>query len=132
MFKKLFSGNSPYTKQARFTAILWTLLILVGCFWPGDELPKVDVPLADKWVHFALFGGFAFFWLLARPGGNVKNLLRMFVISVAFGGSIEIMQGILTFLHRGMELNDAIADSIGALIGIGVYSGGWKIAGGEA
>ena len=101
--------------------MLWTLLIFIGCFTPGKEIPRVDVPLIDKWVHLVLFGGFTFLWLCARPIINLRSLLVLLLISVALGSFIEIMQGLLTFLGRSMELMDAVADSIGGLLGIGIF-----------
>jgi VanZ family protein len=118
---RIFTPGSPYTKQARFIAILWTLLIFIGCFTPGQDLPTVDVPLIDKWVHLVLFGGFTLFWLCAYPIRTIPRLLIMFLVSVALGCFIEIMQGLLTFLGRSMELMDAVADAIGGLLGIGVF-----------
>jgi VanZ family protein len=120
--RRIFSPDSPYKKQARFLAILWTLLILIGCFTPGKDIPEVDIPLIDKWTHLVLFGGFTFLWLCARPQRTVKWLASLFLISVAFGAFIELMQGLLTFLGRSMEFMDAVADAVGALIGIGFFS----------
>ncbi len=118
---RIFTPGSPYTKQARFIAILWTLLIFIGCFTPGQDLPKVDVPLIDKWVHLVLFGGFTLFWLCAYPFCTIPRLLIMFLIAVALGCFIEIMQGLLPSLGRSMELMDAVADAIGGLLGIGLF-----------
>ena len=119
--KRVFNQDSPYKRQARFLALLWTLLIFIGCFTPGKDLPKVDVPLIDKWVHFILFGGFTFLWLCARPIVNLRSLFSLFLIAVALGSFIELMQGLLTFLGRSREFMDAVADSIGGLLGIGVF-----------
>ena len=101
--------------------MLWTLLIFIGCFMPGKEIPKVDVPFIDKWVHLVLFGGFTFLWLCARPVINSRSLLVLFLISVALGSFIELMQGLLVFLGRSMELMDAVADSVGGLLGIWLF-----------
>ena len=120
--KRIFSPDSPYKRQARFLAMLWTLLIFIGCFTPGKDIPKVDVPLIDKWVHLVLFGGFTFFWLCVKPLTKFSWLAVMFLIAVALGSFIELMQGWLTFLGRSMELMDAVADSIGGILGIGVFS----------
>jgi len=119
--KRIFSPDSPYKKQARFLAILWTLLIFIGCFTPGKDIPKVDVPLIDKWVHLILFGGFTFLWLCSRPTRTAASFITMFIIAVALGSFIELMQGLLTFLGRSMELMDAVADSIGGALGIGLF-----------
>ncbi len=119
--KRIFSPDSPYKRQARFLAMLWTLLIFIGCFTPGKDIPKVDVPLIDKWVHLVLFGGFTFLWLCARPLTKFSWLVKMFLLAVALGSFIELMQGWLTFLGRSMELMDAVADGIGGMLGIGVF-----------
>jgi VanZ family protein len=120
-FSRLFSPGSPYKKQARFIAIIWTLLIFIGCFTPGKDLPHVDIPLIDKWTHFVLFGGFTFFWLCANPKRTARNLFNMFLIAMALGIFIEIMQGILTSLGRSMEFLDGLADAVGGALGIGVF-----------
>ena len=119
--KRIFSPDSPYKKRARFLAILWTLLILVACFTPAKEFPKVDIPLVDKWTHLILFGAFTFLWLCARPVRTVSWLVSLFLISVAFGAAIELLQGLLTFLGRSMEFMDAVADAIGGALGIGLF-----------
>ena len=121
MIATLFTSPSPYKKQVRVVALLWTLLILIGCFAPASSFPKVDVPLADKWVHFILFGGFTFFWALVRPECTVRRLGKLFLLAVGFGCSIELTQGLLTFLGRSMELMDAVADAIGAILGISFF-----------
>ncbi len=121
MIASLFSTKSRFKKQARVLALLWTLLIVIGCFAPASSFPKVDVPLADKWVHFVLFGGFTFFWSLVNPELTVKRLGLLFVKAILFGCFIELMQGLLTFLGRSMELMDAVADTIGAALGLTLF-----------
>lgn len=118
---RIFSPGSPYKKQARFLAVLWTLLIFIACFTPGKDIPQVDIPLIDKWTHLVLFGGFTFLWLCARPERTAKWLTILFLISVALGSFIELMQGALSFLGRNMELLDAVADGIGGILGIGLF-----------
>jgi VanZ family protein len=119
--KQIFTPASPYKKQAKIIAIIWTILIFIGCFTPGRELPKVDVPLIDKWVHIVLFGGFTFLWLCTNPTRKPMALLRLLVIAILLGAFIEVMQGILTFLGRSMEFMDAVADSIGGFVGITIF-----------
>lgn len=121
MLRQLFSEHSPYKKQARFLAVLWTLLILLGCFTPSKDLPKVDVPLIDKWTHFVFFGGFTFLWLCAYPRPKAFWRFNIFFVSVCFGAFIEIMQWALPFLGRSSELMDLVADSIGGILGVGLF-----------
>jgi VanZ family protein len=118
----LFTQRSPFKKPARVLASLWTLLIFIGCFAPSASLPKVDVPLADKWVHFLLFGGFTFFWALTRPLCTLRWLGSLFLLAVGLGIAIELLQGLLTFLGRSMEFMDAVADAIGGALGVAVFA----------
>src|SRR4051812_31847202 len=119
--RRVFFPDSPYKKQARFLAILWTLLIFICCFTPGKDLPEVNVPLIDKWTHLVLFGGFTFLWLCARPLRTFSWLITLFFIALGLGVFIEIVQGLLAFLGRSMEFMDAVADSVGGLLGIGLF-----------
>ena len=122
----IFSNDSSYKKLARFIAILWTLLILYGCFMPAKDVPKVNVPLIDKWVHFTFFGGFSFLWLCAAPSLKMSRLLTVMLISVFFGSMIEIVQGAVPSLGRASEFMDAVADSVGAVLGIILFVAGAK------
>jgi len=118
---RIFTPGSPYKKQARFLAMLWTLLIFIGCFTPGKELPHVEVPFIDKWTHLVLFGGFTFLWLCTRPLCTRSWLISLFIIATGLGALIEVLQGVLTSLGRSMEFMDGVADSIGGALGIGLF-----------
>lgn len=118
---QLFTARSKYKKRARFAAILWTLLIFIACFIPGNEIPNIKVPFADKWVHFILFGGFAFLWLLAYPSRRFLALLYWFAMSCVLGWLVEELQGLLKFLGRSKDLMDILADTIGGLLGVLVF-----------
>lgn len=115
---RIFSPDSPYKKRARFLAIIWTLLIFIACLTPGRDLPKVDVPLIDKWTHLVLFGVFSFLWLCAHPIRSTRWLILLLLISITIGCLIELLQGYFTSLGRSMELMDAVADGLGGLLGI--------------
>ena len=69
-----------------------------------------------------MFGGFTFLWLCSRPVSNLSSLVILFLISVALGSLIELLQGALTFLGRSMEFMDAVADGVGGMLGIGLFS----------
>lgn len=125
--KILFLPQSPYTTQARFIAIIWTLLIFIGCLFPSRQLPHVAVPFIDKWTHFVMFGLFTFLWLCAKPTYNITYIIRVLVIGILLGCAIELLQGTLSMLGRSMELLDAVADAVGALLGIGIYVAGRKL-----
>lgn len=126
--KIIFLPHSPYSTQARFIATIWTLLIFVGCLFPSRQLPHVAVPFIDKWTHFVLFGGYTFLWLCAKPAYTTAYVIKLLVVAVLLGCAIELLQGKLTFLGRSMELLDAVADAVGALLGIGLYIVGRKLS----
>jgi len=102
-------------------ARLWTLLILIVCLTPSVEIPRVDIPLIDKWTHVVLFGIFSFLWLCARPTLTAKWGVSLLLVSVAFGAAVELLQGTLTFLGRSAEFMDAVADGLGGIVGIAVF-----------
>jgi VanZ family protein len=115
---QIFTARSSYKKRAKFAAVLWTLLIFIACFIPGNEIPDVNIPLADKWVHFILFGVFTLLWLLARPSLNASRLLTAALTGCIFGWLVEELQGLLSFLGRAKDLKDIYADALGACLGV--------------
>ncbi len=108
-------------KWAVCIAIIWTALILFACFIPSDNIPKVNVPLMDKWVHFVIFAGFSFLWLCVWQNANAGPLIIIFVLSVALGYSVELIQGSNLVRGRSYETNDVIADAIGGALGCVLY-----------
>ena len=113
--------HPKYKKGARLWAILWTLLIFVLCFLPAKEIPDVRVPMADKWVHFVLFGVFSFLWLLSFPKFAARHLLLVLVCAVLLGWLVELLQGQLIFLGRSQDNMDTLADGIGGLMGVVLF-----------
>lgn len=102
-------------------ASVWTALIFVGCLWPGRELPNVPVAFIDKWVHFVLFGGFAFLWLTALGSRRLKALLVAASGGIALGWLVEVLQYLLPQLGRTYDVMDIAADGVGAVLGVGLY-----------
>ncbi|WP_276132737.1 VanZ family protein [Polluticoccus soli] len=118
---KIFSQDSPYKNRARWLAIAWTLLIFILCFLPGRDLPDVDIPFIDKWVHLVLFGAFSFLWLCSTPTRNIHFLIPLFTITVFLGWLVEYIQGHYV-VGRTQDNMDTFADSIGGLIGILIFA----------
>lgn len=125
MLKQVFTAQSPYKKRARILTILWTLLIFILCFIPGREFPDVQIPMADKWVHFVLFGVFSFLWLCSAPSVKMPWLLLAFVAGTILGWVVEECQGLLVSLGRSKSLQDILADAIGCAIGVLLF---WWLA----
>ena len=88
---------------------------------PGEEIPQVDVPLADKWVHFVLFGTQTLLLLWAQP--TVRKQIATGAFSVAlFGVTVEVLQWITNpFLHRQFDVGDIAANIIGVVLGTVIF-----------
>lgn len=100
-------------------ALLCALVILGLCLMPGSRLPEwnwfalLDL---DKLVHAGMF--FTLAVLLAQTfhgQGMLRWILWAVVISATYGLATEYLQG-LEALGRRTDLNDMIANTIGALI----------------
>ncbi len=118
MLKNAFTELSTYKKRARTLTIVWTLLIFLLCLIPGNEFPGVKIPMADKWVHFILFGIFSFLWMCANPGIKFTKLFIAFAAGCLLGWMVEELQGLLVSLGRSKSIEDIYADAIGSFIGV--------------
>src|SRR5690606_9293175 len=107
-----------HTSKAVLIASIWTAFILFACFIPGSSIPKVNIPLADKWVHFIIFAGFSYLWYFTFTKVTVLNSLFLMVLAAGLGYMVEIIQGSGWVVNRSYEWNDVAADSIGGIIGV--------------
>jgi VanZ family protein len=117
----IFSFLTSSRKRAIWIALCWTLLILVACFIPGEDVPKVRIPFIDKWTHLIIFMGCGFFWSCVFAGSIVSRRGWVFVFSVFLGCLVELIQGSGLVRHRSFELNDMLADAAGALLGVVIF-----------
>lgn len=106
--------------RALWPALLWAAIILFLCLLPGSELPEWDwfaLLDLDKAVHAGIF--FVLALLLARAfhaRGMVHWVFAAVSVAVAYGVATEFMQGLET-LGRRTDLNDMIANTVGAVLG---------------
>ena len=111
-------------------ALLWALLILALCALPGSTIPHLkflDWLRPDKIVHFILFGVLSF--LIIRGLLEQTSYPRLIpparkvavVFSGIYGIVIELLQEYV-FTSRTGEVYDAVADFIGALIGLWFFN----------
>jgi VanZ family protein len=110
-------------------AMLWALLILILCGIPGRDIPHIsflELLSFDKFVHAGLF--FVLLSFTVR-GFSLQNSSRVFherprtaafVICVAYGGLLEILQGTI-FEERSADIYDFIANSFGCAMGLLLY-----------
>ncbi len=88
---------------------------------PGEEIPEVNVPLADKWVHFVLFGVQTLLLLWAQPAGRKQIATGAFSVAL-FGVTVEVLQWIThPLLHRQFDVGDIAANVIGVVLGALIF-----------
>jgi len=79
------------------------------------ELPKLNTGFDDKIAHFILYAGLCLFWFMSLHVLKAKSsLLIASLLSIVFGGVIEILQGVLS-IYRTTEIFDFVANCLGIL-----------------
>ena len=112
----------------------YPLSLLIACviiflsLYPFPELPEVDVPLADKWTHMVMYGGFCLIiwyeYLKAHKSINKgKITLYGWFCPIVMSGLLELAQAYLTSCRSG-EWMDLLANAIGATL---AYVLGWTV-----
>lgn len=104
------------------TATIITILSLMP--FPEIELVE-DVPLADKWVHFVMYGTLTTIIWFEYNRHHTKHqwgklLLWAIIAPAAMSGIIEILQSTCTATRNG-DWWDFVANSIG--VGLGTVVG---------
>lgn len=119
--KAIFLFFYNHKKRTARIASLWTFLILVACLIPGRDVPDVQVPFADKWVHFGIFAGFSFLWTCTFKRASLRAALSTGILSVLLGYAVELLQGSGITEGRSYDLYDLLADSIGGILGLVLF-----------
>ena len=119
----------PMTKKFFFYQFPWLflmLIIFIQSSISSIKLPDIEFDLADKLVHFLVFG---FLGILTAKGlansGNKRikenYILLTLVICILYGASDEIHQYFVP--GRFSSWGDWIADVLGVIVMIGIYIG---------
>jgi VanZ family protein len=92
--------------------LLIAALITIACLVPARDLPSLGV--SDKFEH-----SLAFFVLAIWFAGVLerRDFLYLALALIAFGGGIEIAQGLMG-LGREADIRDLMADGVGVAAGI--------------
>jgi VanZ family protein len=107
-------------------SILWAAFVLVICLMPGSNVPKIKIPHFDKVVHVSIYmvlGSVTYYgWTRQFQFASLRTstVLKVILVLALYGLTIEVMQGTLT-VDRSFDLWDALANSVGAVIG--TYAG---------
>tara|TARA_R110002124_G_C8777847_1_gene500518 strand:+ start:421 stop:759 length:339 start_codon:yes stop_codon:yes gene_type:complete len=97
-------------------AVIWTILILIACTWPGKDIPDAPVTGFDKIVHFGLLFVWAILWATYKK----SNLIWVCILGISYGIGLEFYQQLLPF-DRTFDWYDALADAVGVIVGLVFY-----------
>jgi len=109
---------------------LWATFIMIICGIPGNDIPRLaflDWLRPDKLVHLFVFGVLCYLLINGLVKSGVANLLSDYprtsslILCTVYGALIEVLQAYI-FINRSGDVRDAIADSLGALLGIWLYN----------
>ena len=124
LIKHLLAPN----KRAFWLAVVWTCLILFLSLKTPSGESKFSFPYADKIVHVTFYFVFVVLWfryLVLIKKNQIKDKAVLVLIAISFGILIEILQHFFT-TTRQADIWDALANTIGSLIGIAVMSAVFK------
>lgn len=104
---------------------LWAIFILVICGIPGDKIPELSFwqwLRPDKIVHLLVFGiqSFLLHKSLLHSGKPLlinKAAMLAVVVSSTYGILVEVLQD-WVFINRSGDVRDALANTIGAILGV--------------
>lgn len=86
-------------------------------------MPDMEINFADKIFHFLAYAILCLLWYFVfyykSAQAFQKAIINAVVVATIFGIIIEVLQGILTS-HRALDVFDAIANTLGALLTGGV------------
>jgi VanZ family protein len=102
----------------------WAALIAIATSTPGQNLPPSPLPHFDLAVHFGIYGVLAFLLYRALHYGTRLGTLGWawlvaFALTQSYGILDEIHQ--LWIPNRSCTFGDALADGIGAVLGVWVF-----------
>lgn len=102
---------------------MYWLAIYVVSHTPVD--PTLVADSGDKVLHFCGYAGFALLlsmWRTTESGWNFRQAALVLLITVTYGAFDELTQPLF---GRFCDSDDWIADQVGALTAVALYSG-WR------
>ncbi|MEX2350472.1 MAG: VanZ family protein [Flavobacteriaceae bacterium] len=99
------------------SAFLYTAAITIGSLISSEDIPKLEVAISDKLIHFVAYGFLVFICFLYsfvtfKHVSYLKNLLIVALFSFIYGIIIEALQGVVV-LSREADFQDIIANFAG-------------------
>jgi len=108
-----------------FAFIGWMVFVTFSSLYSfkDNELSNFNIPYGDKVVHFifyfvaAVLGSLFFIETKEEKSTRIKYLKILALSLIFFGIVIEVIQGTMT-VNRFGDVFDALANSIGVILGI--------------
>ena len=106
--------------------VSWAFLVLCLYAIPGSEIRSItfwDLLAADKFAHALVFMILVTIMRVGMrrqsvfPGLIHRSKWLSVLIAIAYGGILEILQGVF-FIDRTPDILDFVANTIGALLGL--------------
>ncbi len=119
-----------YLKRYPLSLLLAVAIAVLSLIRIPEVKLMEHVSLADKWAHMLMYGGLALtVWFEyarrhVRPDAR-RLAVGAFLLPVAMGGVLELMQAHLTTCRSGDWL-DFVANTLGALLGTLVGLAAWR------
>ena len=112
--------------QKYWASLLWALVLAFLMLLPQEAFPQSKLLSYDKLAHIGVFAILSFLVLFGfrkktnkRPLEN-KYLIRVLTICVVYGMVLESLQSLVP--GRMTDVYDLIANTLGAIVGVGVFS----------
>lgn len=104
-------------------AIAAHITATAAMLWPSPDLPDIDVPMADKWAHFLVFGVLYFLWAMALQNRerSYRSIWGLVFALLFYGIIIEVIQE-YWYVSRTGDLMDVLANTIGILLGLTAFN----------
>ncbi len=104
--------------------VSWMVFVAFSSLYSfeGDDLPSMNIPHADKIVHFTFYfvamilGSLFLLELKSDRKDILKKIKFLAILLILFGIIIEVIQGTLTVARSG-DVLDAVANSTGVALG---------------
>lgn len=115
-----------------WAAILWAGLVFFLCLIQSKNIPSVEIPNLDKFVHAFFHFVFTSLWFLyfriqLKSNTVFKPLFFSLMFSLFFGITIEILQGIFTTTRKA-DIYDVLANATGAMLAVYIFYRWYRVS----
>ena len=109
-----------------WASITWAVVLAFLMLLPQESFPQSELLGYDKLGHLGVFSILSFLILLGKNKSTDKkkieknDLIKTLIICIVYGVVLESFQSVVP--GRMTDIYDLIANTIGAIVGVGVFS----------